>query len=181
MVSEQRTNVGARRGSRRSGAALRTYATATDRTFDPCWCAACVRQPGADPASQVRMPRRPCQHGAGYAEIVVLSGQAFVDNAALAKLGLKIHELLISQSAHRIIDNADQVGLHFGLKKFEKIGPANGIDQHRSTADGPPLRLHAVTVAADLKPDHARPKRVEQHLGIGCIIAQIGDKRALEL
>jgi hypothetical protein len=46
-------------------------------------------------------------------------------------------------------------------------------------ADGPPLRIHAVAIAADLKPDHAPPKRIEQHPGIGCIIAQIGDNECI--
>jgi hypothetical protein len=57
------------------------------------------------------MPRRPRQNGAGCAEIVVLSGQAFVDDARLTNLGLKVHELLIGLPAHRIIDHADQIGL----------------------------------------------------------------------
>jgi hypothetical protein len=40
--------------------------------------------------------------------------------------------------------------------------------------DWPPLRIHTITIAADLKANHAPTKRLEQHLGIGRIIAQIG-------
>jgi hypothetical protein len=78
-------------------------------------------QPGADPVAQVWMLGRPRQHGAGYAEIVVLPGQALVEDARLANLDLNIHELLISPHTHRAVDDADPVGLHFGLEKLEEI------------------------------------------------------------
>jgi hypothetical protein len=73
------------------------------------------------------MLRRPRQHAAGDAEIVVLAGQAFVDNAGLANLCLKICKLLKGLPAHGIIDKANQIGLQPGLKKFEEIarGPAS--------------------------------------------------------
>jgi hypothetical protein len=38
----------------------------------------------AGPVLQMRVLRRPGQHGAGDAEVVVLAGQALVDGAALA-------------------------------------------------------------------------------------------------
>jgi hypothetical protein len=38
----------------------------------------------------MRLRRRPCQHGAGDAEIVVPSGRALVCNAALMNLGLEV-------------------------------------------------------------------------------------------
>jgi hypothetical protein len=41
------------------------------------------RKPTVAPGVQVRMLGRPRQHGAGYAEIVEPSGQAFVDDARL--------------------------------------------------------------------------------------------------
>jgi hypothetical protein len=60
---------------------------------------------------QMRMPRRPRQHGAGDAEIVMLARRAFVDGAALAQLGLKRYQLLMGAPGHRSVDNADLIGL----------------------------------------------------------------------
>ena len=65
------------------------------------------------------------------------------------------------------------------MKKFEQIGPANGIDQHRAIFDWPPLNIHAIAIATDLNANHARTKRLEQHLGIGRVVAQIGDDESI--
>jgi hypothetical protein len=77
-------------------------------------------KPGADPVGQVWMLGRPRQHSAGYAEVVVLPGQALVEDTRLANLGLNIHELLIRPHTHRAVDDADPVGLHFGLEKLRR-------------------------------------------------------------
>ena len=45
--------------------------------------------------------------------------------------------------------------------------------------DGSRLRIHAIAIAADLKANHARTKCLEQHLGIGWIIAQISDNESV--
>src|SRR5215208_6390602 len=37
----------------------------------------------------------------------------------------------------------------------------------------PCFGIHALAMAANLQPDHARSKRLQQHLGIGRIIAEI--------
>ena len=68
------------------------------------------RKRGAEPMVQMRELRRPGQHGAGDAEIVVLSGKAFIDGAALAQLGLKRYQLLMSALGHQSVDNADLTG-----------------------------------------------------------------------
>src|SRR5579872_1434575 len=107
----------------------------------------------------MRMSCRPRQHGAGYAEIVVLPGQAFINNVMLACLGLESHELLISLSTHRPVHYAHLIGLQFPKQEVEEMGSADGVDQHRAMADRPPFKLHAVAVAADVKPDHPPAKR----------------------
>lgn len=56
------------------------------------------------------------------------------------------------------------------------VDPAHAnmaLDMPRSSCS--PGRHYSVATAADLKPDHARPKCIEQHLGIAWIITQIGD------
>jgi hypothetical protein len=80
----------------------------------------------------------------------MLPWRATVDYSALTYLGLKSHKLLISASARRSINNSDLIGLQFGVKKFEQIGPANGVDQHRAMFDWPPLGIHAIAMATDL-------------------------------
>src|ERR1700688_938508 len=78
-------------------------------------------QGSADPAVQNADAARPSQHGAGNAEIVMLPEKAFVDVAALAQLGLKRHELLMSAPRHQPVNNADLIGLQFALIEFEQI------------------------------------------------------------
>ena len=43
------------------------------------------------------------------------------------------------------------------------------------------LDLNAIATAADLQPDDARTKGLEQHLGIGRVIAQVGDDQRVAL
>ena len=69
--------------------------------------------------------------------------------------------------------------MQFGVKKFEQIGSANGVDQHRAMFDRPPLSIHAIAIATDLKANHARTKRLEQHLGVGRVVAEIGDNESI--
>jgi hypothetical protein len=49
------------------------------------------------PVWQMRMPGRPRQHGAGDAEVIVLSRRADIDPAALAHFGLEIGQPLIGK------------------------------------------------------------------------------------
>jgi hypothetical protein len=59
--------------------------------------------------------------------------------------------------------------------KFEQIRPANSVDKHDSILYRPPLKIHAIAMAANLKSNHARTKCLKQHLGIGRIVAEICD------
>jgi hypothetical protein len=69
--------------------------------------------------------------------------------------------------------------LQFGVKKFDQVGPANGVKQHRAVFDGPPLGIHAIAIASDVKTNHARTERLEQNLGVGRIVAEIRDNNQL--
>jgi hypothetical protein len=134
---------------------------------------------GLHPALQVWMPRRPGEHSAGDAEIVVLPGQAFVDDAGVAKLGLEVHKLLVGFLAHRTIDEANDVRLQLGMEVLEQLAAADGIDEHYTGAHGAPFDIEAVAAAADLEPDHPCAKRLDQHLGISRVVAQIGDDEGI--
>ena len=109
----------------------------------------------------------------------MLSWRASVDGPALAHFGLKRHKLLISASGHRSIDNSDLTGLQQGMIKLEQIGAANGINQHRRMFDRPPFKIGAIAMATDLKANHARTKRLVQHLGVGGVVAEIRDNETL--
>ena len=85
--------------------------------------------------------RRPGQHGARYAEVVVLPGWASVDDAGLSHLGLQCLKLRVSALARRSVNNANLIGLQLGVKKFDQIGPADGVDEHRGIFDRPSLRI----------------------------------------
>jgi hypothetical protein len=65
------------------------------------------------------------------------------------------------------------------VKQFEQIASANGVDQHRAIFDWPLLGIHAIATAADLNTNYARTKRLEQHLRISSIVAQIGDNESI--
>ena len=54
---------------------------------------------------------------------------------------LKSCELLISALGHRSMDNSDLARLQLAMKKFEQIGAANGVEQHRPMFSRPPLRI----------------------------------------
>ena len=109
----------------------------------------------------------------------MLPWRAGVDDPALTHFGLQRHELLIGASACRSIDNSDLIGLQFGMKQFDQIGAADGVDQHRAMFDRPPLSVHAVAMATDLQANHARAKRLEQHLGVGRVVAQVRDDQRI--
>ena len=49
-----------------------------------------------------------------------MAGQAFVDDAAVAELGLEVHQLLVGAAAHGIVDHADEIGLQFEVEDFEQ-------------------------------------------------------------
>jgi hypothetical protein len=47
--------------------------------------------------------------------------------------------------------------------------------------DRPPLKIHAIAMATDLKANHARTERLEQHLGVGWVVAKICDNDSIGL
>ena len=94
-------------------------------------------------------------------------------------LGLQRLKLRIGAPARRSINKADLIGLQFGMKKFDQIGAADGVDQHRALFDRPPLEIHAIAIAADVQANHPRTERLVQHFGVGRIIAQIGDNESI--
>lgn len=81
------------------------------------------------------MLRAPVEHGTGYTEVIVLSRSTRVHRSGLAHFGFECHKLLISATAHRTIDKLDLIGLHGGMKLFEQIRAANGVDQERAVFD----------------------------------------------
>src|SRR5262249_10576993 len=84
-----------------------------------------------------------------------------------------------SASGRWSIDNPDLTRLQLAMKKFEQIGAANGVEQHRPVFNRPPLSIHAIAIAADRKANHARTKCLKQHLGVGWVVAEIRDNRSL--
>jgi hypothetical protein len=111
----------------------------------------------------------------------VLPWRASVDYSTLTYLGLQSIELLVSASTHRSINKSDLIGLQFGVKEFEQIAPANGVDQHRGIFNWPPLGMHAIATATDLQSNHARTKRFEQRLGVSRIVAEICDNESIAI
>jgi hypothetical protein len=104
---------------------------------------------------------------------------ATVHDPALAQFGLKPHELLISAAGCRFIDNSDLTRLQPRMVRFEQIGAANGVYQHRRMFHRPPFEVHAIAMATDLKANHARTKRLVQHLTIGRVVAEICNNESL--
>jgi hypothetical protein len=45
--------------------------------------------------------------------------------------------------------------------------------------DRPPFKVHAIAIATDLKANHARAKRLVQHLSIGRVVAEICNNESL--
>src|SRR5262249_36905910 len=105
--------------------------------------------------------------------------RASVDDSALAQFGLKRHKLLICASAHRSIDNSNLMRLQLAMNKFDQIRAANGVESHRPMVDRPPVSLHAIAMAADVNANHARTKRLLQHLGVGRVVAEICDNESI--
>ena len=73
----------------------------------------------------------PVEHRTGYAEIIVLSRRASVDDPALAHFGFKRHKLLISASGRWSIGYSHLIRLQQRMIKFEQIRAANGVNKHR--------------------------------------------------
>ena len=71
--------------------------------------------------------------------------------------------------------NSNLVVLHFTEQEIEQISAANIVDQDCAVFHLSPLRVHAVAAARDLNTNQARTKSLEQRLGIGCIVTQIGN------
>jgi len=109
----------------------------------------------------------------------VLPWRATVDYSVLTYLGLQSIELFISALTHRSINKSDLIGLQFSMKQFEQITPANCVDQHRGIFNWPPLEFNAIAMGTDVNANHTRTKRLEQHLGVGSVVAQIGDNESV--
>jgi hypothetical protein len=124
---------------------------------------------------------RPIQHGAGHAEIVVLSRQAFIDDAALAHFRLKRFQLRPSAPRLRSIRKVDSARLQSAVEGFQQMGPANVIEENTASTDRPPLDLHAGAVATNMQPDHARAKGLEQLLAVAGVVTQIGKDQSISL
>jgi hypothetical protein len=109
----------------------------------------------------------------------VLAWRAPVDGPGLAPLGLKRHKLLVSASGRWSIGNFELTRLQQRMKQFEQMGAANSVNQHRRIFDRPALKIHAIARATDLKPNHARAKRLVHRLGVGRVVAEIRDNETL--
>jgi hypothetical protein len=77
------------------------------------------------------------------------------------------------------MQNSNSFVLHFTQQKIEQISAANSIEQDCAVFHLSPLSSHAVTVVRDAKTNQATAKSLEQRLGIGCIITQIGNDESL--
>src|SRR4051812_31236271 len=99
----------------------------------------------------MRVPSRPRQHRARDPEVIVLSGRTAIDRSALPILYLEIGQLLKGATHHRYVGKSDKSGLQFGVEQFEQIGSAHGIDRKMAMFHRPPLGVHAIAMAADLK------------------------------
>src|SRR5438067_830917 len=80
----------------------------------------------------------------------------------------------VSAPAHVVVDEPDLTRLQKGLVKLEQIGAPDRVDRHGGVFDRPPLHARAIPIPGDLQPDHARAKGLEQHLSIGCVVAEVG-------
>src|SRR6516225_7494974 len=107
--------------------------------------------------------------------------RASIDDPALTDFGLKRHQLLIRPSGRWPIDNSDLTRLQLGMIKFEQIGPANSVNQDRAMFNRPPLRIHAIAIAADRKANHSRTKCLKQHLGVSRIVAEVCDNDSIRM
>ena len=84
----------------------------------------------------------------------MLPGRARIDGPALAHLGFKVRKLFKSATAHRSFNKFDLIVLHFGVKKFEQLGSAYGIDQYCAVSNRTTLGGHAIARATDLETNH---------------------------
>src|SRR5262245_30755508 len=85
----------------------------------------------------------------------------------------------MSALGHRSVHNSDLTRLQQGMIKFEQIGAAYRVDQHRSMFNRPVLRIHAIAIAADRKANHAWTKRLKQHLGVARVVAEIRNNESI--
>src|ERR1039458_631128 len=77
--------------------------------------------------------------------------------------------------------NSNLVVSHLTVQKIEQISAANSVVQDRAVFHLSPFSIHAVAVVRDAKTDQATTKSLEQRLGIGCIITQIGNDESLAI
>ena len=105
----------------------------------------------------------------------MLPRRAFIDYAALPHFDLKTYQLFISALVRLSLGNSHHIGLQFGVQKFEQIAAADGVDQDRAVSDRPPHKGHAIAMAADVQANHPRAKGLEQDLGVGRVVAEVGN------
>jgi hypothetical protein len=78
----------------------------------------------------MRMLCRPRQHGAGYAEVIMLSRRAAVDYSAIAHLGLKRRELLIGSPTIGTVYDSDSIGLQLGAARQSRWESRDNQDEN---------------------------------------------------
>ena len=71
---------------------------------------------------------RPIEHGAGDAEIIVLSRQTFIHDPALPHFRLEGFQLGISAPRLRAIRKANSARLQIAVQGFQQMGPANVVN-----------------------------------------------------
>jgi hypothetical protein len=88
-------------------------------------------------------------------------------------------QLRISALRLRAIGKADSAHLQIAVQSFQQMRAANMVNRYTAAADGPPLDLHAVAMAANMHANHARPKGLEQLLGILRVVTQISEDQSI--
>ena len=104
--------------------------------------------------------------------------QTFIDNPALPHFWLEGFQQSIS--AARLRPSAKKIlpackSLCRAASRWDR--PI--VDEYTTTTDPPPLGLHTIAVAINMKPNHARAKGFHQLLSIAGVVAQIGDDAAM--
>ena len=105
----------------------------------------------------------------------MLPWRALIDGATLAIFDLQIGELLIAAAHIQAVGKAHKVGLKFTMKELEQEGSSDCIDRQRPISRVAPLASHPVSIAANLKPDHAGGKGLDENLSVSCVIAEVGN------
>ncbi len=123
--------------------------------------------------------RRPAQHRKRDPEVVVPSRRALIDSATFAIFDLQIGKLLKSATNLNAVAKANQVGFELPVQLLEQNGPADRVDKQRAVSGRSLLWPHPVPIAADLKADDAARRPLHQDLGVGGVIAEVGNDQGI--